>query len=111
MAKLKLMSEIKIHGSLRNNGICRFEQFFDDGQYVYLVLELCKYDTLDKMLKKRKKLHEIEVQCLVRQIVHGMKYLRQKLVIHSDLKLSNIFLADQLEVKIGDFGLAYQCQD
>lgn len=33
-------------------------------------------------------------------------YLHDKKIIHRDLKLGNLFLNDDMEVKIGDFGLA-----
>ncbi|XP_066248445.1 raf homolog serine/threonine-protein kinase Raf [Euwallacea similis] len=45
----------------------------------------------------------IEIQ---RQIAQGMEYLHAKNIIHRDLKSNNIFLHDDLTVKIGDFGLA-----
>ena len=58
------------------------------------------------MLKRRKRLHELEVQCYILQIVNALKYLHQHRVIHRDLKLGNLFINDKMEIKIGDFGLA-----
>jgi polo-like kinase 1 len=56
--------------------------------------------------KRRKALTETEVRYYVRQILLGVVYLHQHKIIHRDLKLGNLFLNDNLEVKIGDFGLA-----
>jgi serine/threonine protein kinase len=36
----------------------------------------------------------------------GCQYLHDNKIIHRDLKLGNVFLNDDLEIKIGDFGLA-----
>lgn len=40
-AKQKLISEIKIHRSLKNTNIVQFEHVFEDSDNVYILLELC----------------------------------------------------------------------
>ena len=42
----------------------------------------------------------------MKQILEGVLYLHENHIIHRDLKLGNLFLDDNLDVKIGDFGLA-----
>ena len=42
----------------------------------------------------------------MKQILEGVLYLHEAGIIHRDLKLGNLFLNNDLEVKIGDFGLA-----
>ncbi|KAL0615990.1 Serine/threonine-protein kinase PLK1 [Plecturocebus cupreus] len=49
---------------------------------------------------------EVFVGKIVPKIVLGCQYLHRNGVIHQDLKLGNLFLNEDLEVKIGDFGLA-----
>jgi polo-like kinase 1 len=105
-AKQKLMSEIKIHRSLHHNNIVGFEHFFEDAENVYILLELCQNQSLNELLRRRKRLHELEVQCYVNQLCSAMKYLHSHRVIHRDLKLGNLFLNEKMEVKVGDFGLA-----
>ncbi|EGR31741.1 protein kinase domain protein [Ichthyophthirius multifiliis] len=105
-AKQKLISEIKIHKSLSHQNVVIFEHVFEDKDNVYILLELCNNNTLNELIKKRKRLTDIEVQCFINQIINGLKYLHQKKVIHRDLKLGNLFLSDRLEIKLGDFGLA-----
>lgn len=46
------------------------------------------------------------MQCYLSQIVNALKYLHQHKVIHRDLKLGNLFLNENMEIKLGDFGLA-----
>jgi len=105
-AQQKLMSEIKIHRSMNHPNIVKFETFFEDTKKVYILLELCPNQTLKEILKRRKKLHELEVQCYLRQIIPTLQYIHSKQVIHRDLKLGNLFLGKNLEIKVGDFGLA-----
>lgn len=56
--------------------------------------------------KRRKYVTEMEARYFIQQIVRGCIYLHENKVIHRDLKLANLFMNDDLEVKIGDFGLA-----
>ena len=65
-AKQKLMSEIKIHRQLKHQHICQFQNFFDDEQNIYIMLEICPNETLLEMLQRRKRLEEVEVQCLAK---------------------------------------------
>jgi polo-like kinase 1 len=105
-AKQKLISEIKIHKSLHHPQIVAFEHYFEDTENVYILLEMCHNQTLNELLKRRKRLTEIEVQCYIVQLIKALKYLHNHRVIHRDLKLGNLFLTDKMELKVGDFGLA-----
>ncbi|OMJ71749.1 hypothetical protein SteCoe_29968 [Stentor coeruleus] len=105
-ARQKLMSEVKIHKSLNHTNIVKFEHFFEDNDYVYIILELCTNQTLSDLLRRRKRLTELEIQCYLLQVLSALKYLHSYRVIHRDIKLGNIFLSDKMEIKMGDFGLA-----
>ncbi|OMJ66941.1 hypothetical protein SteCoe_36041 [Stentor coeruleus] len=105
-AKQKLMTEIKIHRSLHHPNIVGFEHFFEDAENVYILLELCTNQTMNELLRRRKRLTELEVQCYLSQVISALTYLHSHRVIHRDLKLGNFFLSDKMEIKIGDFGLA-----
>ena len=104
--KQKLINEIKIHKALHHNNIVHFEHYFEDNDNVFLLLELCSNKSLNELLKRRKVLTELEVQVYVLQIIKALKYLHSHRIIHRDLKLSNLFLSENMELKIGDFGLA-----
>lgn len=100
------MSEIRIHRSMHHQNIVGFEHFFEDAENVYILLEICQNQTLNDMVKRRKRLTELEAQCYAVQIISALKYLHSHRVIHRDLKLGNLFLTDKMQIKIGDFGLA-----
>ena len=105
-SKKKLINEIKIHKKLNNANIVGFEKFFEDKDNVYILIELCSNQTLKELVKRRKRLDELEVQCYTLQIIRALRYLHNHKIIHRDLKLGNLFLTNKLELKLGDFGLA-----
>ena len=61
---------------------------------------------MSELMKKRKRLSEPETRYYLLQIISCLQFLHENLVIHRDLKLGNLFLNDDMELKIGDFGLA-----
>lgn len=104
--KEKMTMEIDIHRSLSHSHVVGFHGFFEDKDHVYILLELCRRRSLMELHKRRKALTEPEVRYYLRQTLLAVKYLHDVKVIHRDLKLGNLFLNDNLDVKVGDFGLA-----
>ena len=104
--KSKLLAELKIHKSMRHHHIVRFLDQFEDKDNVYFKLELCRHGSMNDIVKKRGKYSEPESRYFMTQILTGCQHMHLNSVIHRDLKLGNIFLDDDMQVKIGDFGLA-----
>ena len=104
----RVLTEIKIHRSLNNQYICKYEHSFEDKNSIYILMEYCEKKSLDDYLKQRKTLKEYEARFYMFQVLLALKYLRRQKVIHRDLTLANVFLKDYKTVKIGDFGLSYK---
>uniref|UniRef100_A0A3B3CK63 Serine/threonine-protein kinase PLK n=1 Tax=Oryzias melastigma TaxID=30732 RepID=A0A3B3CK63_ORYME len=102
----KMSSEIAIHKSLDHANIVGFHGFFENEDFVFVVLEICRRRSLLELHKRRKAVTEPEARYYMTKLLKGVHYLHTNKVIHRDLKLGNIFLNDDMEVKIGDFGLA-----
>lgn len=60
------------------------------------------FQSLLELHKRRKAVTEPEARYFVRQTIQGVHYLHNNRVIHRDLKLGNLFLNDDMEVKIGE---------
>lgn len=104
--KDKMTQEINIHRGVSHPHIVKFFAFFEDNDFVFILLELCRRRSLMELHKRRRTVTEPEVRYFVKQIVMACIYLHDCRVIHRDLKLGNLFLNDEMEIKIGDFGLA-----
>lgn len=58
------------------------------------------------MIKKKRRFSESEVKFFMLQVLEGLEYLHSQKIIHRDLKLGNLFLGENMTIKMGDFGLA-----
>mmetsp|Transcript_15868 Transcript_15868/g.22599 ORF Transcript_15868/g.22599 Transcript_15868/m.22599 type:complete len:820 (+) Transcript_15868:169-2628(+) len=105
-AQQKLEAEIKIHRTLRHKFICEYKHYFQDKNNCYIMLELCLNQSMNELIKKRKRLTEPEVKYFLSQLLEAVQYMHSKNVIHRDLKLGNLFLDKNLNIKVGDLGLA-----
>ncbi|CAO3622999.1 unnamed protein product [Cunninghamella blakesleeana] len=104
--RVKLHGEIIAHALMKHKRIVRFYSCFEDDTNVYLILELCENKTFVEMIKARKYLTEPEVRYYLIQLLDGCNYMHERRVVHRDIKLSNIFLDHEMNIKIGDFGLS-----
>ncbi|KAH9970178.1 kinase-like domain-containing protein [Lactifluus volemus] len=105
-AKTKLYAEIKIHKALAHSNIVRFVDCFEDEENVYMTLELCPNGSLMSMLHRRRVFTEPEARFFMIQLIGACHYMHTHQVIHRDLKLGNLFLDADMNIKVGDFGLA-----
>ncbi|XP_036206010.1 serine/threonine-protein kinase PLK3 isoform X2 [Myotis myotis] len=103
---LQILNEIALHRGLQHRHIVRFSHHFEDADNIYIFLELCSRKSLAHIWKARHTLLEPEVRYYLRQILSGLKYLHQRGILHRDLKLGNFFITENMELKMGDFGLA-----
>ncbi|XP_053156495.1 serine/threonine-protein kinase PLK2-like isoform X4 [Hemicordylus capensis] len=104
----KVEREIELHSKLKHRNVVGFHRHFADRENIYMVLEYCSRKSLAHILKARKTLTEPEVRFYLKQIITGLQYIHQQGIIHRDLKLSNFFITKNMQVKIGDLGLATQ---
>lgn len=105
----RVQSEVKIHCQLKHPSVLELYNYFEDSNYVYLVLEMCHNGEMNRYLKNRMKpFSENEARHFMHQIITGMLYLHSHGILHRDLTLSNLLLTRNMNIKIADFGLATQ---
>ncbi|XP_028832615.1 serine/threonine-protein kinase PLK3 [Denticeps clupeoides] len=102
----KIINEIELHKMLHHKHVVKFSHHFEDLENIYIFLELCSRKSLAHIWKARHTLTDPEVRYYLRQIISGLKYLHNKGILHRDLKLGNFFVNENMELRLGDFGLA-----
>lgn len=76
-----------------------------DGR-AYIVMELVEWPRLDHILKSER-LATARAVRITRRLVEVVEVVSRHGIVHRDLKPGNIFLGEDDQVKIGDFGLAW----
>lgn len=76
-------------------------------KYLYIQMEYCAQRTLDTLIRERSLLTQNETRWkLFRQVLEGIRHIHDNNIIHRDIKPANIFIDQDGNVKLGDFGLA-----
>lgn len=105
----RVRQEVSIHSRLKHPSILELYTFFEDANYVYLVLELAENGELQRYLRETKKtFSEHEAATVLKQVVDGLLYLHSHHILHRDMSLANLLLTKHMAIKISDFGLATQ---
>lgn len=109
-----LETEVKILQSCQHPNIMRLYEVQTTERHVYLMLELCPGGDLMQVIKSRGPQTEAQARSYLSQLAHGLAHLRQRNLIHRDLKPQNLLLSSREEgavLKIGDFGFARYMQE
>ncbi|XP_045913492.1 NUAK family SNF1-like kinase 1 [Micropterus dolomieu] len=108
--RIHIQREIEITSSLRHPNIIRFHEVFESRDKIVIVMEYASRGELYDYIHERRRLPETEARGLFRQITSAVHYCHKNGVVHRDLKLENILLDRDLNVKLADFGLSNHFQ-
>eukprot|EP00041_Stephanoeca_diplocostata_P020062 m.440212 g.440212 ORF g.440212 m.440212 type:complete len:472 (-) comp21465_c0_seq6:183-1598(-) len=100
--------EAQIHRTLDHPNIVKMLEVIDTDDVLYLVLEFVPGGDLFDYVIKHKRLLEHEARKMFRQILSAVEYCHLHGIVHRDLKLENVVLDENRNVKVADFGLSTQ---
>lgn len=98
--------EIEIMSSLCHPHIITIYEVFENKDKIVIVMEYASRGDLYDYICDKRNISERETRHFFRQIVSAVHYCHQNGIVHRDLKLENILLDDNGNVKIADFGLS-----
>ncbi|XP_030763639.1 serine/threonine-protein kinase 33-like isoform X2 [Sitophilus oryzae] len=109
---IEVNREIQILKVVDHQNIIYLSKVYESPKKLYMVLELCKAE-LYKIYKHSKPLSEKVTRRVIYQLADAVSYLHKNDVVHRDIKMENILIADNPKnhndeyfIKLTDFGLS-----
>ena len=104
--RIKVQREISVMKLMFHPHVIKIFDVLEDSKYLFLIIEYaCKGELFNFLVQKRK-ISNREALCFFQQIISGLEYCHKHRICHRDLKLENILLDSEYNIKIADFGMA-----
>lgn len=107
----KIRREIKILKLFRHPHIIRLYEVIETPTDIFMVMEYVSGGELFDYIVSHGRLSEEDARRFFQQIISGVEYCHNFMVVHRDLKPENLLLDSDLNVKIADFGLSNIMED
>ncbi|XP_010583632.1 PREDICTED: hormonally up-regulated neu tumor-associated kinase [Haliaeetus leucocephalus] len=101
-----LRREGQIQQMIRHPNIAQLLDILETENSYYLVMELCPGGNLMHKIYEKKRLEEHEARKYIRQLILAVEHLHRAGVVHRDLKIENLLLDEDNNIKLIDFGLS-----
>ena len=102
--------EAQILSSINSPYVVRYYDSFEEKNFLNIIMEYCNGGDLAKFIEekqsKNEKLKEDLIWNLFIKMILGLAAIHKLKILHRDLKTLNIFLTKDLDIKIGDLGVA-----
>jgi serine/threonine protein kinase len=106
----RFLREARLVASLEHRNIVTVFELGQEGNRIYIVMELLRGEDLGTRLRSGRHLSLESKLRIVSEAARGLAHAHRKGVIHRDVKPRNVFLTDDGQVKLLDFGLAHIAQ-
>ena len=103
--------EINILKSVKHKHIVQLYDVLQTPRHIFIIMEYCEgKDFMDYILSKNY-LTESEALKYFQQLINALFYLHSQNIVHSDVKIDNMLLDKDLNLKLVDFGLSTKYTD
>ena len=90
--------------------IIKYYRHFVEGDFLYIIIEFIENGDMEDFIETHKKIGqhipEEELWSIFLQCMEGLVFVHQNGVIHRDIKPANLLVDNDMNVKLGDFGVS-----
>ena len=107
--EMALQLEVEILSHLDHPNVVKLFEIYDEGDVLYLVMELMEGGELFDRIVEKESYSEMEAAETIKPIIDSIRYCHENGIIHRDLKPENLLYMTTEQnsiIKISDFGLA-----
>ncbi|KAF9547781.1 Pkinase-domain-containing protein, partial [Agrocybe pediades] len=108
--KIRVKREFEYMRALRHPHIVKLYEVISTSTDIIFVLEYAGGELFNYIVANGR-MEEPKARRFFQQIMSGIEYSHRLKIVHRDLKPENVLLDDDLNVKIGDFGLSNEISD
>lgn len=99
-----LPKEVAVWPKLKHPHIIQNLEIFEDNRRLYMILEFAENGDVLRYIQRTGAVSENRARYWIRQIGDAVRYLHEMSITHRDLKLENLLLDSENNIKICDFG-------
>lgn len=105
----RVLAEIQILQAVtgKHPNIVQFFEYFEEWSEMNLIFEYCPKGTLEEAFEGGYRPSEAAVAPLAHQIAGALALLHSQGIMHRDVKPANLLFADDVTLKLADFGSAH----
>ncbi|CEF63249.1 Serine/threonine-protein kinase hippo [Strongyloides ratti] len=108
----EIIKEISIMKQCDSEFVVKYFGSYFKNSDLWIVMEYCGAGSISDIMRiRRKTLNENEIAVVLKDALHGLKYLHDLKKIHRDIKAGNILLNENGRAKLADFGVSGQLTD
>ena len=104
-SRAKIYHEINLMKNLRHSSVVKILDTFETEKYIFIIMENIAGGDLLSFVKKRTKLNEKMSKYIFKQLLEAIKYIHSKNIVHRDIKLDNVLIDLNNNIKLCDFGV------
>ena len=103
--------EISILKIVRHKYIVQLYEILETSQHIYIIMEYCEGKDLMDFILSKQHLSEMEALKFFQQLINALFYLHSQNIAHRDIKIDNMLLDKNKDLKLVDFGLSTKYSD